>query len=113
MNLRAHFFLASAISLHLVACGSTVPPEESDKTASSGSNGTGSTSSSGTTEGTVPAVAAPDPATGNGNGSTSDTIPAGAYVTGNEVIGRTSGGPAPPSMPGAPANLRIIPPSLQ
>ena len=49
----------------------------------------------------------------NGNGSTSDAIPAGAYVTGNEVIGRTSGGATPPTLPSAPANLRIIPPALQ
>lgn len=44
----------------------------------------------------------------NGNGLTTDTIPAGAYVTGNEVIGRTSGGsPPPPTLP-APSNLRFL-----
>ena len=36
----------------------------------------------------------------NRNGSTSDTVTLGAYVTGNEVIGRTSGGfPNPPAAP--------------
>ena len=41
----------------------------------------------------------------NGNGSTSDVIPAGAYVTGNETIGRvgTTG------LPSAPTGLRIAP----
>ena len=42
----------------------------------------------------------------NRNGITSDTIPAGAYVTGNEIIGRTNSPPSP--VPSAPTNLRII-----
>lgn len=46
----------------------------------------------------------------NGNGSTTDLVPSGAYVTGNEVIGRTTALPSP-GMPTAPANLRIIPPA--
>jgi hypothetical protein len=38
----------------------------------------------------------------NGNGSTSDTVPAGAYVRGNEIIGRiTQAVPAP----NAPADV--------
>ena len=44
----------------------------------------------------------------NRNGSTGDTVPRGAYVTGNEVIGLTSGGGSNPSAPSAPSNLRII-----
>ncbi|HET7218131.1 MAG TPA: right-handed parallel beta-helix repeat-containing protein [Vicinamibacterales bacterium] len=51
----------------------------------------------------------------NGNGSRSDTINAGAYITGNEIIGRggtnTSPSPSPAPTPGAPAaptNVRII-----
>ncbi|MFN0061590.1 MAG: right-handed parallel beta-helix repeat-containing protein, partial [Myxococcaceae bacterium] len=47
----------------------------------------------------------------NGNGSTTDTIPAGAYLTGSEVIGRTSG-PLPPPVrpPSAPSRLRRVTP---
>jgi hypothetical protein len=44
----------------------------------------------------------------NHNGSTTDIIPAGAYVTGTEVIGRTSGGGMPPPTPSAPTSLRIL-----
>lgn len=44
----------------------------------------------------------------NNNGSTTDLIPAGAYVSGNEVIGRTTA-LASPSTPSAPRNLRIVP----
>ena len=46
----------------------------------------------------------------NGNGSTTETVPAGAYVTGSEAIGRTSGSttPPPPPAPAAPTNVRII-----
>lgn len=44
----------------------------------------------------------------NGNGSTTDIVPIGAYVTGNETIGRTSGS-SNPSTPAAPTGLRIIP----
>jgi hypothetical protein len=44
----------------------------------------------------------------NNNGSTTDIIPAGAYITGNEVIGRTSGG-SNPTAPMAPTGLRIVP----
>jgi len=40
-------------------------------------------------------------------GATGTVIPAGAYITGNEVIGRT-GAPLP-SLPSAPRNLRIVP----
>lgn len=43
----------------------------------------------------------------NGNGSTTDTVPAGAYVVGNESIGR--GGSFGSMMPAAPTGLRIIP----
>lgn len=43
----------------------------------------------------------------NANGSILDVVPAGAYITGNEVIGRfTSGGSGVPS---TPTNLRITP----
>jgi hypothetical protein len=42
----------------------------------------------------------------NGNGSTTDLIPAGAYVIGNEVIGRSG---TAQSTPSAPTNLRITP----
>jgi hypothetical protein len=47
----------------------------------------------------------------NNNGSTTDIIPAGAYITGNEVIGRTSGGGGnpTPTAPPAPTGLRIVP----
>lgn len=38
----------------------------------------------------------------NGNGSTTDTVPAGAYITGNEVIGINSGGTPPPPPPPPP-----------
>jgi hypothetical protein len=41
----------------------------------------------------------------NGNGSTTDLIPAGAYVTGNETIGPTVG-PAPPA-PSPPASVIV------
>jgi hypothetical protein len=44
----------------------------------------------------------------NGNGSTTDAIPAGAYVTGAEIIGRSGG--AGPVLPPPPTGLRIIPP---
>jgi hypothetical protein len=50
----------------------------------------------------------------NGNGSVSDVIPAGAYVTGLEVIGRgsSSGSSAPPPPPSAalaaPTGLRVV-----
>jgi hypothetical protein len=44
----------------------------------------------------------------NNNSSTTDIIPAGAYITGNEVIGRTSGG-SNPTAPTAPTGLRIVP----
>lgn len=45
----------------------------------------------------------------NGNGSTTDLIPAGAYITGNEVIGPTSGTlPPPPTAPSPPTGVRII-----
>jgi hypothetical protein len=42
----------------------------------------------------------------NGNGDSNDVIPAGAYVTGNEIIGPTTGGPAGGVLP-APTNLRV------
>lgn len=44
----------------------------------------------------------------NGNGSTSDVIPAGAYVVGNETIGRFNAGSV--GLPTAPSGLRIVPP---
>jgi hypothetical protein len=49
----------------------------------------------------------------NRNGSTTDTIPRGAYITGNEVIGRGGSGtepapPAGPTTPASPTNLRIV-----
>jgi hypothetical protein len=40
----------------------------------------------------------------DGDGSTTDSIKAGAYITGTEIIGRTNG------LPLAPTNLRIVPP---
>lgn len=40
----------------------------------------------------------------NGNGSTADSIPAGAYITGNEVIGLNTGGITPPPPPPPPSN---------
>ena len=45
----------------------------------------------------------------NGNRSTSDTIPAGAYVTGNETIGRggSSGGEPEPLSPNPPSALSV------
>lgn len=46
------------------------------------------------------------------DGSTSDSIAMGAYITGNEVMGRTSGGggPAPTlAPPNPPTNLTIVP----
>jgi hypothetical protein len=47
----------------------------------------------------------------NGNGSTTDLIPAGAYITGSEVIGRSGSvaSPGSPTLPSAPRNLRITP----
>lgn len=42
----------------------------------------------------------------NGNGSTTDTITLGAYITGNEVIGPTTGAS---NLPQRPSNLRIVP----
>lgn len=47
----------------------------------------------------------------NGNGNTTDVIPAGAYITGVEVIGRFSGAapPPPPSgPPSPPTGVRIV-----
>jgi hypothetical protein len=44
----------------------------------------------------------------NGNGSTSDTIRPGAYITGNEIIGRTTPGQSSTSAPSAPAGLHIV-----
>lgn len=47
----------------------------------------------------------------NGNGSTTDTVPAGAYITGAEVIGLLSaapGGGATDSAPARPRGLRIL-----
>jgi hypothetical protein len=44
----------------------------------------------------------------NHNGSTTDIIPAGAYVSGTEVIGRRAGGGIPPPTPSAPTSLRIL-----
>lgn len=44
------------------------------------------------------------------DGSTSDIVPAGAYITGNEVIGRTNGPLPNPTLPTAPRNLRITTP---
>lgn len=46
----------------------------------------------------------------NNNGSTTDSIRPGAYIVGNETIGRTSGGSTPPTYttPAAPTNVRII-----
>lgn len=41
----------------------------------------------------------------NNNGSTTDVIPAGAYVTGNEVIGRSTG--AAPPVPSPPENVVV------
>jgi hypothetical protein len=41
----------------------------------------------------------------NGNGSTSDSIRAGAYVTNNETFGPSAAGPQSPS---APTNLRVV-----
>lgn len=43
----------------------------------------------------------------NGNGSTSDTIPIGAYVTGNEVIGPTSSASAFVA-PSPPTNIEVV-----
>lgn len=43
----------------------------------------------------------------NGNGSTSDSIPVGAYITGNEVIGPTSATIA--AAPSPPTNVEIVP----
>ena len=45
----------------------------------------------------------------NRNGSTSDAITMGAYITGSEVIGPTSGG-ATANLPQRPTNLRITTP---
>ncbi|OGS04433.1 MAG: hypothetical protein A3J70_00875 [Elusimicrobia bacterium RIFCSPHIGHO2_02_FULL_61_10] len=44
------------------------------------------------------------------DGSTTDVIPAGAYVTGNEIIGRTGGGGTPPDVtpPSVPGNLSAV-----
>jgi len=42
----------------------------------------------------------------NRNGSTTDTIPAGAYVTGNEVIGRSTSASTAP-VPNPPASLTV------
>jgi parallel beta-helix repeat protein len=42
---------------------------------------------------------------GGGNGV---TIPAGAYITGNETIGRSGSASVAPGAPGAPGNFRII-----
>lgn len=51
----------------------------------------------------------------NRNGSTTDAIPLGAYITGSEVIGpgggASGGGPPPPPVvtaPAAPSSLRIV-----
>jgi hypothetical protein len=45
----------------------------------------------------------------NRNGSASDLIVAGAYLTGTEVIGRTSGPMTPPvPAPAAPTNVRVL-----
>ncbi len=48
------------------------------------------------------------------DGSTTDVIPAGAYVTNTEVIGPGAGTstPPPPTTPSAPTNLRIVPGGL-
>lgn len=45
----------------------------------------------------------------NGNGSTSDAIRAGAYVTGNEQIGWNRGAGSGTTLPQTPRNLRIVP----
>lgn len=37
----------------------------------------------------------------NGNGSTTDSIPVGAYITGNETMGPTIGSPTPPTVTSA------------
>lgn len=42
----------------------------------------------------------------NGNGSSNDSITIGAYITGSEVIGPTTG---PSNMPSRPTNLRLVP----
>lgn len=44
----------------------------------------------------------------NSNGSTTDVIPAGAYITGTETIGLLSVAVSPTAQPIAPRNLRII-----
>jgi hypothetical protein len=49
----------------------------------------------------------------NTNGNTTETVPAGAYITGAEIIGPGGSGGAPPAAgssnaPAAPTNLRII-----
>jgi hypothetical protein len=44
----------------------------------------------------------------NGNGSTTDTISAGAHVTGAEVIGPQGGLPNPPTAPAAPTAVRVV-----
>jgi len=44
----------------------------------------------------------------NRNGSTSDAITIGAYITGSEVIGPTTAS-ATNGLPGSPTNLRIVP----
>ena len=43
----------------------------------------------------------------NRNGSTTDRITVGAYITGNEIIGRTSGNSSPSSTLAPPTGLRI------
>ena len=45
----------------------------------------------------------------NNNGSTTDLIPAGAYVTGDEIIGRGGGGGSPDTTPpSVPGNLSAV-----
>jgi parallel beta-helix repeat protein len=43
----------------------------------------------------------------NGNGSTTDVIPAGAYITGTEIIGAVTGAQPPPTSLSPPRNVNV------
>ncbi|MCC6952673.1 MAG: hypothetical protein IT290_01005 [Deltaproteobacteria bacterium] len=45
----------------------------------------------------------------NNNGSASDAIARGAYITGNETIGRTTGSAPDTLAPSAPGSFRVAP----